>query len=173
MGEPPRLSQILLPRERAIIYFVTLCVNKRCGVLTTDKTFRAIKEAIILLKRWRVVSGVVMPDHLHLVITPNEDRGLSVGDFTNGFKRLLRKILAAQSWEWQKGGWDRLLRSDESLQAKWIYLEQNPVRAGLVQNVSEWPFYLGSLVEDGKLTASPIGQINNKGSWQLPLQEEA
>jgi REP element-mobilizing transposase RayT len=155
MGEPPRLSQILLPREKAIIYFVTLCVQKRCGVLITDKVFEAIKAAIIELKRWRVLSGVVMPDHLHVVITPSEDCGLSVGDFTNGFKRLLRKSLAAQSWEWQRGGWDRLLRSDESLQAKWIYREQNPVRAGRVRRVEDWPYYLGSLVEDGKLAASP------------------
>src|SRR3954468_13015948 len=139
MGEPPRLSQILLPREKAIIYFVTLCVEKRCSVLASDKTFGAIKEAISQLKRWRVLSGVIMPDHLHLVITPSGDRGLSVGDFTNGFKRAVRKALAAQPWEWQRGGWDRLLRSEESLQAKWSYLEQNPVRAGLVQNSSEWP----------------------------------
>jgi len=35
---------------------------------------------------------------------------------------------------------DRLLRSDESLSAKWEYIRQNPVRAGLVADPDEWPY---------------------------------
>ena len=84
-----------------------------------------------------------MPDHAHLVITPAADRGLSAGDFATGFKRLLRKKLGNQEWAWQRGCFDRLLRSIERVQQKWFYLEQNPVRAGLVKRVQDWPYYFG------------------------------
>jgi REP-associated tyrosine transposase len=166
MGEPPRLSQILLPREKAIIYFVTLCVRKRVHVLANPIVFGAIEAVMPEIEKWRVIAGVVMPDHVHFVITPTRDRALSVGDFTMGFKRLLRKRLVSQAWKWQRGCFDRLLRSEESLHNKWIYVEQNPVRAGLVANVAEWPYYFGSVAEEGKLAASPTENVCEQGHVQ-------
>jgi hypothetical protein len=38
-----------------------------------------------------------------------------------------------------------ILRSDESYAEKWNYVRENPVRAGLVRNASEWP-YQGEIV---------------------------
>src|SRR5437762_10962434 len=46
----------------------------------------------------------------------------------------------ATDWRWQEGCFDRLLRSDESLSEKWEYLRQNPVRAGLVKHLEDWPY---------------------------------
>ena len=46
---------------------------------------------------------------------------------------------------WQPGFDDHLLRSDESYAAKWDYVFQNPVRAGLVNRVEDWP-YAGEIV---------------------------
>jgi len=127
MGEPPRLSEIQLPWEKSIIYFVTLCVEDRRKVLANPKTFKAIKATVIQLRRWRVLAGVIMPDHAHWIVAPIEDRELSVGDFATGFKRTLRKTLGSQRWKWQRGCFDRLLRSDENLSSKWIYVQDNPV----------------------------------------------
>jgi putative transposase len=142
MGEPPRLSEIQLPWEKSIIYFVTLCVNDRQKVLADPRVFEAIKTTIAELRRWRVLAGVIMPDHVHWLVSPAEDRELSVGDFATGLKRLLRKRLGPQAWEWQRGCFDRLLRSDENLSSKWIYVQDNPVRHGLVQRSEDWPYYL-------------------------------
>jgi putative transposase len=89
-----------------------------------------------------VLAGVIMPDHAHWIVSPMEDRELSVGDFATGFKRTLRKSLGSQPWEWQRGCFDRLLRSDENLSSKWIYVQDNPVRQGLVQRWEDWPYYL-------------------------------
>jgi hypothetical protein len=36
-----------------------------------------------------------------------------------------------------------LLRSDESAEQKWQYMRENPVRAGLVQEWSDWPYRIG------------------------------
>jgi putative transposase len=104
-----------------------------------------------------VMAAVIMPDHAHVIVSPVEDRDLSVGDFAMGFKRLLRKSLGSQGWEWQRGCFDRLLRSDEDFGNKWLYVQENPVRAGFVQRFEDWPYYL-DFINDGKLTASPTAE---------------
>jgi len=156
MAEPPRLSAIRLPWENSIIYFVTTCVKDRRKVLATSEVFEAIKTAVPQLLKWYVLAGVIMPDHVHWVVSPVEDRELSVGDFSHGFKRTLRKHLSSQSWEWQRGCFDRLLRSDENL---WSKVKENPVRHGLVNAADDWPYYLDF-----------INELPDRGSCQLPLQ---
>jgi len=158
MAEPPRLPAIRLPWEKSIIYFVTVCVEDRRNVLATPEVFEAIKTTISQLQKWHVLAGVIMPDHVHWVISP-KDRESSVGDFSHGFKRTLGKCLGSQSWEWQRGCFDRLLRSDENLWSKWIYVKDNPVRHGFVHHADDWPYYLDFISD------SP-----HRGSCQLPLQ---
>jgi putative transposase len=46
-------------------------------------------------------------------------------------------------WNWQLGCFDRLLRVDESLHEKWLYVRENPVRAGLVEHWKDWPYQIG------------------------------
>lgn len=156
------------------MYFVTLCVDHRSAALADPLVFAAIKAAIAQLRNWSVLAGVIMPDHVHFIVTPREQRGLSVGDFTNGFKRVVRRHLVGPTWQWQRGCFDRLLRSDENLASKWIYLRDNPVRAGLVARAEDWPYFIDLVNSaevpvgdaasvpshttnepDGKLTASP------------------
>jgi len=160
MAEPLRLPAILLPWGKSIIYFVTICVKDRCRVLATPEVFDAIKIVITQLQKWNVLAGAIMPDNVHWVVSPVEDRDLSVGDFSHGFKRMLRKHLGSEPWEWQRGCFDRLLRSDENLRSKWIYVKDNPVRHGLVQRAEDWPYYLDSINEP------------ETGSCQLPLQQD-
>ena len=47
------------------------------------------------------------------------------------------------TWKWQDGVFDRLLRRDESAESKWIYMRENPVRAGLVRRWEDWPYAIG------------------------------
>ena len=103
---------MLLPWEKSIIYFVTICVKDRRKVLAPAEVFEAIKLVLPQLQKWNVLAGVIMPEHVHWVVSPVEDRQLSVEDFSHGFKRVLRKQLGPQSWEWQRRCFDRLLRSN-------------------------------------------------------------
>src|SRR4030095_8736862 len=41
---------------------------------------------------------------------------------------------------WQKDFFDRQLRSGESYRQKWLYIWENPIKAGLVKTPEEWPF---------------------------------
>ena len=141
MAQPPRLESILLPLETEVIYFVTLCVSGRERVLTNDNTFAELKEGFKQSRRWQVLAAVIMPDHLHAIVSPRENRELSVGDFSTGLKRMLRKRLNSQAWDWQRGCFDRLTRSDEKAWQNWQYLRENPVRHDLVSSCRNWPYF--------------------------------
>jgi hypothetical protein len=40
---------------------------------------------------------------------------------------------------WQKGFFDHGIRAEESYEQKWVYVRDNPVRAGLVRSAEDWP----------------------------------
>jgi hypothetical protein len=44
------------------------------------------------------------------------------------------------------GFFDHVLRNEEGYAQKWDYVQQNPVRAGLVDSATEWP-YQGLIVK--------------------------
>jgi putative transposase len=138
MGHPPRIP-VWLRWDQSVVYFVTICVKNRRPVLANEEAFAAFKDAASKLRDWTVLAAVLTPDHLHVLVSPTEDREAKLGDFSAAIKRWMRKDLRA-SWNWQPGSFDRLLRSDESMQDKWFYVEENPVRAGLVKHYLDWPY---------------------------------
>src|SRR4030095_11994047 len=144
--------------KKSVIYFVTMCVKDRRRVFANPDIFDAIKKRSHNC-RSGVLADVVMPDHAHWVVLPVQNRDLSVGDFSHGFKRLLRKSLGSQLWEWQRRCFDLLLRSEENLWSKWIYVKDNPVRHGLVQKADDRFYYLDF-----------TNNFPDGGSCQLPLQ---
>jgi hypothetical protein len=52
-------------------------------------------------------------------------------------------LMRAENGKWQQGGFDRLLRTSESVYEKWNYIRENPVRAGLVAHWKQWPYQKG------------------------------
>jgi REP element-mobilizing transposase RayT len=140
MTHPSRIP-VWLPQDKDVNYFLTICVQGRQPVLANPKTFAAFKSAIDSIKRWQLIAAVLMPNHLHALVSPF-DRDAPVGEFAALFKRKMRKELGA-TWDWQSGSFDHLLRSDESARQKWDYMRENPVRAGLVPRPEDWPYAIG------------------------------
>jgi putative transposase len=153
MGHPPRIP-VWLPWDQTVIYFVTICVADRKPVLANREAFRAFRLAASKLRDWHVLAAIVMPDHLHVIVAPTKSREAKLGNFSAALKRWMREELKA-SWKWQAGCFDRLLRSNESLHDKWLYVQENPVRAGLVQRWEEWPYRYEFNEGVGKRSACP------------------
>lgn len=149
MAHPPRIP-VWLPDDQEVMYFVTICVADRKRVLANDRAFVAFKIAASKLTHWEVLAAVLMPDHLHVIAAPSQDRDANVGHLSAALKRWMREEMnkggkrsacpTIKDWQWQPGCFDRLLRSDESLGEKWLYVEENPVRAGLVKRFEDWPY---------------------------------
>lgn len=51
-----------------------------------------------------------------------------------------KSLMAREGTLWQTDFRDTQLRRHESYAAKWEYVRQNPVRAGLVKHADEWPY---------------------------------
>ena len=97
-------------------------------------------------KKYELYVAVVMPDHVHLVLTPAIDRERQE---VFSLIAIMRSIKGAsghainECWGrhgpvWQEESFDHVLRCSEGLDAKVQYVLENPVRRGLV---SDWKDY--------------------------------
>jgi putative transposase len=138
--------------ESGKMVFLTACISQRKHLLANQQvhtTLRAIWSFQAL--RWRVSRYVLMPDHLHLFCSPEEFDDYDIEAWVKFWKSEATRQLAWKPGLWQKGCFHHRIRSDESFTAKWTYVEQNPVRAGLVRESKDWPFQ-GYIWRDGELT---------------------
>jgi REP element-mobilizing transposase RayT len=81
MGHPRRVP-VYLRWEQRIIYFVTICVANRQPVLANERAFTAFKAAVAKLQHWNVLAAVLMPDHLHVIVSPIDARDAKLGNFS-------------------------------------------------------------------------------------------
>jgi len=91
--------------------------------------------------------ATVMPDHVHLILTPLRDAdtsSFSLAEILKAIKgrsaRELNRALGRAGTVWQQESFDHVLRSNESLGEKVEYVWMNPVRAGLVDKPELWPW---------------------------------
>ena len=91
-------------------------------------------------QRWHVMLFLLMPDHLHALLSFARDQSMSrvIGDWKHFHARKYGIM-------WQEGYFDHRLRNDErgeQLSAKLNYIRQNPVIAGLCRNAMDWPWVI-------------------------------
>jgi REP element-mobilizing transposase RayT len=84
---------------------------------------------------------VIMPNHVHVVWEPKVSMSRILqwlkGVTAKRAKRILR--LDAKAF-WQVESYDRWIRSGSELRNVIRYVEWNPVKAGLVASIGEWPW---------------------------------
>jgi putative transposase len=141
---PERLRRLEYAFRSHPMYFVTTCTHARQTVLNS----KAVHERLVAFGKEGEAPGawlgayVLMPDHLHAFVVIDDER-LKLSLWIKSLKNALSKVLREKgipSPHWQKGFFDHILRSGDSYTAKWQYVRENPVRAGLVKSWDEWPF---------------------------------
>ena len=139
---PPRLEQIFQTYDPPL-YFVTICTIHRRKIDDLEMAHQAFQKYIRRgLNEFGLAVGryVIMPDHMHFFIRGADDFNLA--QWVNGLKRSISVALGATKKRpmWQLGFFDHVLRNDESYGQKWKYVQENPVRAGLVQRPDQWRY---------------------------------
>ena len=126
------------------VYFITATTSQRKAILAEAATHQVFREFCLNAKDHGVLVGryVLMPDHLHLFacVLPGE---MTLSLWMKSLKNTLSKHWRNQGIaapHWQKGFFDHLMRSHESTAEKWLYVRENPIRAGLSKPPEEWPF---------------------------------
>jgi REP element-mobilizing transposase RayT len=99
----------------------------------------AIRYRDSTLEHYRLHSFVVMPNHVHLLMTPLVDVSKVMQSLKRFTGREGKRILGVTRRAfWQEESYDRLVRRDEEFQRIGRYIENNPVKAGLVAAPEEF-----------------------------------
>jgi putative transposase len=121
-------------------YFLTLCTAGRCSGLVTATVNAAIwreVDAMIGDRTWVFRCGVIMPDHLHLVVTLGER--LSLSQCVQRIKARTSAELKACGLSWERGYFDHRMHPEDAVLPVFLYIYLNPYRAGLLTSEGRWP----------------------------------
>lgn len=127
-------------------------MDRLLGEATTGPTYlnqHAIAQMIVeavhfnsrVLRHYELHSYVVMPNHVHLIVTP----AVPVPKLTRSLKSITAKRanqllgLTGQGF-WQDETYDRVVRNTLEFERIRAYIEANPVAAGLVREREEFPW---------------------------------
>jgi putative DNA methylase len=111
-------------------------------------------------ERYRLHTWVVMPNHVHVLVTPFYGNSLSslVHAWKSFTAKAANRLLGRKGAFWFEEYFDRAIRDDRHFARAVAYIENNPVQAGLCAQAADWPF--GSARLGASLGARP--------SWALP-----
>ena len=92
-----------------------------------------------------------MPDHLHLLLGGQESSDLK--DYMKVFKQVSAHSFKKEFNEilWQRSYYEHVLRRDEAVEDIALYILDNPVRAGMVQDFRQYPYSGSSLFDINEL----------------------
>ena len=122
------------------VYLLTMVCVDRTPAFADFRAARCVVRAMhepSIDSVGQTLAFVVMPDHVHWLVQLNE--GARLGEVVRRFKA--RVSLQLGTSVWQRGFYDHALRKGEDLVGVARYVVANPVRAGLVQRVGDYPHW--------------------------------
>jgi REP element-mobilizing transposase RayT len=92
--------------------------------------------------RYRLFAWCLMPNHVHVVAEALGRHSLSdvIRSWKSFTARKANEQLGRSGTFWHPDYFDRYMRNEEHLDTTIDYVEQNPVKAGLVGNAADWPW---------------------------------
>ena len=104
--------------------------------LRAEPIARLVEDAFLEFggTRYRLHAWTIMPNHVHVLFTvlPDNPLGCVVGSWKRFTARKANEFLGRSGAFWQTEYWDRFIRNDEHYGVTEEYIDQNPVKAGLV-----------------------------------------
>lgn len=91
-------------------------------------------------ERYRLLCWCVMPNHVHTMMEtlPQYSLGEVLHSWKSYTSKEVNRILNRRGRFWQTEYHDRFIRDDEHYANTFRYIEENPVKAGLVDNAEDW-----------------------------------
>ena len=139
------MSNIKRYFEEGRPYFITTVTRSRKQIFTDQKLCRIFLitvEYYKIILDYRVHGYCVMPDHVHLLLTPAAQFSLSfiMKMIKGSFARKINKLKSEQGKVWQKSFYDSMIRNERQFMHQMNYIHQNPVSAGLVNSRKDYVF---------------------------------
>ncbi|GAA3983940.1 transposase [Comamonas faecalis] len=122
------------------VYLITTVTRQRQPLFADWRCAREVVRALMgeaALGRADTLAYVVMPDHVHWLMQLRGEAALSA--VVRSVKSVSAHRLGAAVW--QPGFHDHALRADEDVVAAARYVVANPLRAGLVHRLADYPHW--------------------------------
>lgn len=101
----------------------------------------ALQRTASELNFFRLHAYVVMPNHVHILLEPNVPLSRITHRVKGTSGRAANQILGREGKRfWQDESFDHWVRNGAELLRIKSYIEQNPVKAGLVKSPEAWPW---------------------------------
>ncbi|MCS6786547.1 MAG: transposase [Thiobacillaceae bacterium] len=133
--------------EPGRLYHVTTATHARAPVFADLTLGRAVVRTLIQLEHAgaaHTLAYVIMPDHVHWLFSLARESPLPtvVQWFKSNSARMVNLARGRPGLKlWQTGYYDHALRRDEDVRAVARYIVANPLRAGLVRSLREYPLW--------------------------------
>jgi putative transposase len=112
--------------------------------LNSESIAHLVEEAFLAFdgERYRLHAWTIMPNHVHVLFTvlPDAPLGKTIGSWKRFTARRANERLGRSGPFWQTEYWDRFIRNEAHFAATTDYIDQNPVKAGLVSEARLWPY---------------------------------
>ncbi|MCX7081275.1 MAG: transposase [Pseudomonas sp.] len=147
MSTSPHAHRLRIGRysESGQIYLLTAVVRNREPVFDNLKNGRLVVDAFKKAQQEQFANSlawVVMPDHFHwLIELQNTNLSTLMARTKSRTTVALNRSLQREGSLWQHGYHDRAIRKEEDLQSVARYIVANPLRAGLVKRVADYPLW--------------------------------
>jgi putative transposase len=127
-------------------YHVTINTDRRIRLFTNLGNCRPIAHVLLDIEKAGLVfnyAWVLMPDHLHWIFKLGENVSLSevVRRFKGRSSHYIHRDTQHFGAVWQRAFFDHAIRGDEDLRQMAEYAIENPVRARLVDDIGQYPFW--------------------------------
>jgi len=127
------------------VYLVTAATFHRQPVFGVFDAACIVARAIAQSGRdgdWTLIAWVIMPDHVHLLVQLGRCRfEQAVGRLKGRTSRAIGMATQNGDRIWQPSFHDHALRREESVEAVARYVCANPLRAGIVASLRDYPFW--------------------------------
>jgi putative transposase len=125
-------------------YFVTFLTWQRRRLFVVDNYVRLFLKTLYHYRRQRsfqLHAFVVMPEHVHLLLTPGSDVTLerAIQLIRGGYSRAFGLEFGPKEL-WQRGFTDHRIRDAADYERHRQYIHQNPVKRRLVERAEEYRF---------------------------------
>jgi putative transposase len=101
-----------------------------------------VVRSYVAAGKFEVHDFVVMPDHVHLLVTVGSDMSIekAMQLIKGGFSYRLKKEFGYSGEIWQRGFSEVRIEDRQSFLQHQQYIAENPVRAGLVDSPEKFPY---------------------------------
>jgi putative transposase len=126
-------------------YFVTFPTWQRRRLFVVESYARLFLKTLYGYRRqgrFELHAFVLMPEHVHLLLTPATDVTLerSIQFIKGGYSHTLGAVLGRKGEVWQRGFTDHRIRNAEDYDAHRVYIHENPVKRGLVEHAQDYRY---------------------------------